>query len=202
MRCCHESRNNGGECFEKYSAVVGRIQKAFLLLVWSIAVQAQPNAVGIQLSQRAVRDWREGERMSLEASTRIELTPRLGWRRWQLQPRLRLTYGLQYLDMGDTLPALVLPSDNELRAELTGTYTAGWKLDPFISAGVTTAVGSSYRLQNLRRIETARWGDPIVIHQTAGVGYGGGTALHAPMGGTLRDALEAYPGSPLYPAHG
>ena len=161
-------------------------------LLWlgaAVPICAQ-QGLELHVAQRAVREWREGERMSLEGTLRLETAPVLRWGRWQLQPRVRLRYGVQYLQLGEELPSLLLPTDNELRLEGTLQWRRGWILDPYVTVGCSTALGRSWRLQGLRRVETARWGDPLVWWQSLGVGYGGGA-----VGGALRSLSAAGAGT-------
>ncbi|GBD06609.1 hypothetical protein HRbin21_00404 [bacterium HR21] len=136
--------------------------------------------------------------MSLEGTLRLEYAPELRWGRWQLQPGMRLRYGVQYLELGEELPSLVIPSDNELRLEGRLRWRRGWILDPYVTVGCSTALGRSWRLQGLRRVETARWGDPLVWWQSLGAGYGGGGTV----GSTLRGGSAAGAGTGVRAADG
>ncbi len=131
--------------------------------------------MGLELLQQAFRDWKEGERNSLSARAWSELSSAITIGRWHLAATARLSYGLQYLDAGDSLPPLFLPSENDGATELRLTLKQGWLLDPYIAAGLSTVLGESFRLQGMRRTRTARWWDPVTSSQSIGLGYGGGT---------------------------
>jgi hypothetical protein len=145
---------------------------ALLSLAMPIAA-AQEQRMGLELLQQALRDWKEGERHSLTARAWSELLPAITLGRWRLAATVRLSYGLQYLDLGDTLPSLVLPSENEVTTEFRAMLRWGWPLDPYIAVGCSTVLGESFRLQGLRRIRTARWWDPVTSSQSFGFAYGG-----------------------------
>lgn len=141
-------------------------------LALPIAVAREQKA-GLELLQQAFRDWKEGERNSLTARAWSELFPAITMGRWHLAATVRLSYGLQYLDLGDTLPSLLLPSENDVTTELRLTLKQGWLLDPYVAAGFSTVLGESFRLQGMRRTRTARWWDPVTSSQSIGFGYGG-----------------------------
>jgi hypothetical protein len=145
---------------------------ALLSLAMPIAA-AQEQGMGLELLQQALRDWKEGERHSLTARAWSKLLPAITLGRWRLDATVRLSYGLQYLDLGDTLPSLVLPSENEVTTEFRAVLRWGWLLDPYIAVGCSTVLGESFRLQGLRRIRTARWWDPVTSSQSFGFAYGG-----------------------------
>ncbi len=125
----------------------------------------------VQVAQRAVRDWREGELSALEVrlGTLIEHKARLN--NFEFTSTITATLGIQSLDLADSLPVILLPTTNDLRTDCTFRYRLGWMLDPTVTLSLVTQPTESFRLNGLQRIRTAKFLDPVCTQQTFSIGY-------------------------------
>ncbi|MCX7929184.1 MAG: hypothetical protein N2663_00460 [Chlorobi bacterium] len=135
------------------------------------AMIAMASETTLQLSQRAVRDWREGELSALEIKAGSLLRQKLDIENISISATFAIAVGVQLLDISDSLPTILLPTANDLRTECIISYRLGWSLDPTITVSVATQPTESFRLQGFRRVRTAKFLDPVSTQQMFGFGY-------------------------------
>jgi hypothetical protein len=119
------------------------------------------------ISQSNIRDWKVGERTNLEVGINININEQEYVDSvFILKINHIFDYSLFY-DKNDN-STVYYPTRNNIFLEGSIVYPFGWKIDPFITLSGQTQITDMYMYQGDRRIQTAKFWDPVISIQSSG----------------------------------
>lgn len=142
--------------------------------------------VGVNLNQITLSNWTQGGDNSISWSFFNNSTLTYTKDVWSIKNNLKLAYGRT--KQGDADSKI---NDNEFFLESVVSYSAGWKLNPFLSNTIRTVLdeGFDYKATPFKKI--AAFFDPGYITQSMGFEYSAGPVFSTRMGLGLQETFTS-----------
>lgn len=126
----------------------------------------QQGTVGVNVSQVAFNDWAQGGTNSIAWIGNGKFNLSYKGSNYLFLNDLKLTYGR--VKLGDQS---YRTSENELYLENVLSYLLGWKIDPYVSNTIRTAITTGYNYKDTPYVKIADFFDPGYVTQSIGFAY-------------------------------
>jgi hypothetical protein len=137
-----------------------------ILFIFNLTL-LQSSDFSLFISQSQLRDWKTGEKTNIEFGFDLDISEEFLLDSSVIFKLTNNTEYSIYFDRSDKME-VYFPTKNNVFLEGKFIYPFGWLLDPFISASAQTQITDMYKYQGEKRVQTAKFWDPITSTQSSG----------------------------------